>query len=90
MFDRLIENDLVKASRNLLPFLLCRYGEVFCVGTKTLMKQADKDAIFMHCLPAHRGEEVTDEVIDGPQSVVFDEAENRLHAQKAILKWCLA
>ena len=54
-----------------------------------LMAQAAKDAIFMHCLPAHRGQEVTDEVIDGPQSVVFDEAENRLHAQKAILIWCL-
>lgn len=53
-----------------------------------LMKVAAKDAIFMHCLPAHRGEEVTAEVIDGPQSVVFDEAENRLHAQKAILAWC--
>ncbi|WP_297298778.1 ornithine carbamoyltransferase [uncultured Methylovirgula sp.] len=53
-----------------------------------LMKAAAKDAIFMHCLPAHRGEEVTDEVIDGPQSVVFDEAENRLHAQKGILAWC--
>ena len=52
-----------------------------------LMKAAAKDAIFMHCLPAHRGEEVTDEVIDGPQSVVFDEAENRLHAQKGILAW---
>ncbi len=53
-----------------------------------LMSLANKDAIFMHCLPAHRGEEVTDEVIDGPQSVVFDEAENRLHAQKGILAWC--
>ena len=54
-----------------------------------LMARAKPDAIFMHCLPAHRGEEVTDEVIDGPQSVVFDEAENRLHAQKGILAWCL-
>jgi ornithine carbamoyltransferase len=54
-----------------------------------LMKRANPDALFMHCLPAHRGEEVTDEVIDGPQSVVFDEAENRLHAQKSVLAWCL-
>jgi ornithine carbamoyltransferase len=54
-----------------------------------LMAEAARDAIFMHCLPAHRGEEVTDDVIDGPQSVVFDEAENRLHAQKGILAWCL-
>jgi ornithine carbamoyltransferase len=54
-----------------------------------LMAKAKPDALFMHCLPAHRGDEVTDGVIDGPQSVVFDEAENRLHAQKGILAWCL-
>jgi ornithine carbamoyltransferase len=54
-----------------------------------LIAQAKPDAIFMHCLPAHRGEEVTDEVMDGPHSVVFDEAENRLHAQKGLLAWCL-
>ena len=54
-----------------------------------LMRNAKPDAIFLHCLPAHRGDEVTADVIDGPQSVVFDEAENRLHAQKGILVWCL-
>jgi ornithine carbamoyltransferase len=54
-----------------------------------LMAKAAPDALFMHCLPAHRGDEVTAEVIDGPQSVVFDEAENRLHAQKGVLAWVL-
>ena len=57
--------------------------------TSALMKKAAPDAIFMHCLPVHRGEEVTAEVIDGPQSVVFDEAENRLHAQKGVLAWVM-
>jgi len=57
--------------------------------TAALMAQAAPGAIFQHCLPAHRGEEVAADVIDGPASVVFDEAENRLHAQKAILAWCL-
>ena len=54
-----------------------------------LMRRAAPNAIFLHCLPAHRNEEVTDEVIDGPRSAVWDEAENRLHAQKAIMCWCL-
>ncbi|WP_298837491.1 ornithine carbamoyltransferase [uncultured Roseobacter sp.] len=54
-----------------------------------LMAQARPDALFMHCLPAHRDDEATSEVMDGPNSVIFDEAENRLHAQKAIMRWCL-
>ena len=53
------------------------------------MQRANKDALFMHCLPAHRGEEVVEAVIDGPQSLIWAEAENRLHAQKSILRWCL-
>ena len=61
--------------------------ESFAVDA-ALMQRAAPDALFLHCLPAHRGEEVTDEVLDGPQSVVWDEAENRIHAQKAVLNWC--
>ena len=54
-----------------------------------IIDAAGETVLFMHCLPAHRGEEVTSEVLDGAHSCVFDEAENRLHAQKAVLKWCL-
>jgi ornithine carbamoyltransferase len=53
-----------------------------------LMAAAKPGAAFLHCLPAHRGEEVTPEVIDGPQSLIWQEAENRLHAQKSVLRWC--
>ncbi|ATE64296.1 ornithine carbamoyltransferase [Rhizorhabdus dicambivorans] len=56
---------------------------------EALMARAASDAVFLHCLPAHRGEEVVDAVMDGPQSLIWDEAENRLHAQKAVLLWCL-
>jgi len=55
-----------------------------------LMAHAQKGAVFMHCMPAHRGEEVTDEVIDGPQSVVIQQAANRMHLQKGLLAWLLA
>jgi ornithine carbamoyltransferase len=55
----------------------------------SLVAKAAPDAVVLHCLPAHRGEEITDEVMDGPASVVFDQAENRLHAQKALLAWLI-
>ena len=71
-------NDTQRRSSLLRPFAV----------TPDLMAKAKPHAIFMHCLPAHRGEEVTDAVLDGPQSVVWDEAENRIHAQKAVLAWC--
>ena len=58
--------------------------------TEAVMEAAGAESVFLHCLPAHRGEEMTADVIDGPRSLVWDEAENRLHAQKAILLWCLA
>ena len=60
----------------------------WCVNAE-VMRAAQPDALFMHCLPAHRGEEVTAEVLEGPQSVVWDEAENRLHAQKALMEFLL-
>jgi ornithine carbamoyltransferase len=76
-----MEDERAKHRHNLLaPFQV----------NSRLMAAARKDAIFMHCLPAHRDEEVTGDVIDGPQSVVFDEAENRLHAQKGVLAWCFS
>jgi ornithine carbamoyltransferase len=73
------ENDGLDRVRPFRPFQ---------VNTALLGRAAD-DAVVLHCLPAHRGDEITDEVIDGPQSAVFDEAENRLHAQKAMLVWLL-
>jgi ornithine carbamoyltransferase len=57
---------------------------------RRLLSYADKDAIVMHCMPAHRGEEIAGEIIDGPQSAIFDQAENRLHTQKALLEFLLA
>jgi len=74
------ENDQDALTKLLSPYQV----------TNKLMELASKDAIFMHCLPAHRGEEVTAEVIDGPRSVVWQEAGNRLHAQKALLELLLA
>ncbi|MBN3456410.1 ornithine carbamoyltransferase [Mycobacterium sp. DSM 3803] len=73
------ENDGLDRVRPFRPFQVNR----------ELLKLADPEAVVLHCLPAHRGHEITDEVIDGPQSAVFDEAENRLHAQKAMLVWLL-
>jgi ornithine carbamoyltransferase len=72
------QSDAAKRKKMLAPY---------AVDAK-LMSRANKNAIFMHCLPAYRGHEVSEEVLEGPQSVIFDEAENRLHAQKAILAWC--
>ena len=54
-----------------------------------LLRKAKSDAIVLHCLPAHRGEEITDEVMDGPNSAIFDQAENRMHLQRALLDWLL-
>jgi ornithine carbamoyltransferase len=73
------EEEAVKRRRDFQKFQVNR----------NLLQNARPDAIVMHCLPAHRGEEITDEVLDGPQSVVLEQAENRLHAQKAIMLWLL-
>ena len=73
------ENDGLDRVRPFRPFQL----------NSELLDRADSDVVVLHCLPAHRGHEITDEVLDGPHSAVFDEAENRLHAQKALLVWLL-
>jgi ornithine carbamoyltransferase len=73
------ENDGLDRVRPFRPFQI----------NAALLGRANTDAVVLHCLPAHRGYEITDEVMDGPQSAVFDEAENRLHAQKALLVWLL-
>ena len=73
------ENDGLDRVRPFRPFQV----------NSALLGRANADAVVLHCLPAHRGDEITDEVMDGPQSAVFDEAENRLHAQKAMLVWLL-
>jgi ornithine carbamoyltransferase len=72
------DKDVNKRLKDLSPYQI----------NENLMKRAKPSAIFLHCLPAHRGEEVTEDIIDGPQSLVWHEAENRLHIQKAILLWC--
>lgn len=72
------QSDAAKRKKMLAPYAV----------DEKLMSKAAKNAIFMHCLPAYRGHEVSEAVLEGPQSVIFDEAENRLHAQKAILAWC--
>jgi ornithine carbamoyltransferase len=73
------DKDAKQRLKDLAPFKV----------SEELMRHANGKALFLHCLPAHRGEEVDADVIDGPRSLVFEEAENRLHAQKAILEWCL-
>ncbi|MFC7291971.1 ornithine carbamoyltransferase [Hirschia litorea] len=73
------DTDAEQRLKDLMPFQV----------TQALMDKANGSAKFLHCLPAHRGEEVAADVIDGPASLIFDEAENRLHAQKAVLEWCL-
>ena len=84
--------EIIKLS-SLFQILKKKKINFFIVNTnqhyKKLMSKANSDAIFMHCLPVGRGEEVTDEVIDGKQSVVWRQALNRVHAQKSIIKWCL-
>ena len=85
--DREYTEDAMRNAVGLYNGAKCFLNHV--TSDEAMMGRAHPDAVFMHCLPAHRGEEVTAGVIDGAQSVVWDEAENRLHAQKGILAWCL-
>ena len=75
--------DIIATERNIVGNIVGTYNEL-----AELMALAKPDAKFLHCLPAHRDEEVTSEVIDGSQSLIWPEAENRLHAQKSVLRWC--
>jgi len=92
--QRVYEGQTVTETVRVPLYLSMTYlGVFFFVGyclDKKLVGEADAKAMVLHCLPAHRGEEITDEVIEGPASVVWQEAENRLHAQKALLEWLLA
>jgi len=83
-----VVTDTFTSIHNLDPKRTKKFLPKYQVNSK-LMKHAKKDAIFMHCLPAKRGSEVTSSVIDGPQSVIWDEAENRLHTQKALLAFLI-
>ena len=87
--DLQVTNKIDEAVKNSDCIMTDKWVSMNDKVNKKLMSKANSDAIFMHCLPVGRGEEVTDEIIDGKQSVVWRQALNRVHAQKSIIKWCL-